>query len=170
MGEIMQESKATATDRLRREGRWNEASKFKDETIANQRREGMGRQDAQAAGWTAMLEKFAPAPNSGENGELATYDPATINLPDSSPASFLTDAFWVYNQLGKGSVTAAEAPSSGSWALLRWAKRNEDRFFEQIMPKALTLSTKMEAVEPEVNVHLEHLASLEEMLGVKRSG
>ncbi len=161
------ESKATSTDRLRGERRWDEASAFKDETIANCRRKGMKRLDAQDAGWAAMLEKYPPLATSSENEELAAYDPATNNLPDSTPSSFLADAFWVYNQLGKGSVTAAEAPSSGSWALLRWAKRNEDRFFEQIMPKALTLSTKIEAVEPEVNVHLQHLQTLEEMLGWK---
>lgn len=162
----MNESKSTATDRLRSEGRWNEASRFKDETIAQLRREGMSRQDAQAAGWAAMLERFPSQPAEYE-AVPSGGDTGADDLPDATPANFLNDAFWVYNQLGKSSVAASDAPSSGAWSLLRWAKRNEARFFEQIMPKALQLSTKLEFENREVDKNLQHVASLREMLGME---
>ena len=45
----MNESKIALTDRLRREGRWAEASKFKDAALADFRAKGMKRDEAGAA-------------------------------------------------------------------------------------------------------------------------
>ena len=163
----MTESKSEATDRLRRENRWSEASKFKDEAIAAERRGGKSRQDAAAAGWAAMLEKFPPIPS--ESFVEFPLDPATDNLADSSPSKFVSDAWWVYNQLGKTTIDPAAAPSAGAWALMRWARRNEDRFFEVMLPKALQLGVKLDtqlADEDSLNrENLEYLKSLDELMG-----
>jgi hypothetical protein len=33
-------------------------------------------------------------------------------------------------------VNPEDAPSLGAWALLKWARENRNRFFEQVLPKA----------------------------------
>ena len=56
----MNESKIQLTHRLEREGRWPEASKFKDDQIASHRSEGESRKDAQLAAWEEMELRFPP--------------------------------------------------------------------------------------------------------------
>jgi len=58
----MDESRSELTDRLRREGRWSEASKFKDTALADFRAKGMKRDEAGAAAWEAMAEAYPPLP------------------------------------------------------------------------------------------------------------
>jgi hypothetical protein len=50
------------TERLRREGRWAEASKFKDETVKKLRKEGMRRAEAGEQAWLRMAEAYPPLP------------------------------------------------------------------------------------------------------------
>ena len=56
----MEESKIVATERLRREGRWEEASKLKDAALREFKAKGMKRAEASEAAWNAMLEAFPP--------------------------------------------------------------------------------------------------------------
>jgi hypothetical protein len=58
----MDESKIDLTERLRREGRWAEASKFKDETVKELRKEGMRRAEAGEQAWLRMAEAYPPLP------------------------------------------------------------------------------------------------------------
>ena len=58
----MNESKVELMDRLRREGRWAEASKFKDTALADFRAKGMKRDEAGAAAWEAMEKAYPPSP------------------------------------------------------------------------------------------------------------
>ncbi|WP_231936490.1 hypothetical protein, partial [Bythopirellula polymerisocia] len=55
----------------------------------------------------------------------------------STPESYFRDATWAYDRLAVADVEPSDAPSPGAWSLLNWAKQNQDRFFEQIMPKVL---------------------------------
>ena len=64
----MNESRIELTERLRREGRWSEASKFKDTALADFRAKGMKRNEAGAAAWEAMAEAYPPLPG----GEATT--------------------------------------------------------------------------------------------------
>ena len=161
----MQESKSVATNRLRREGRWEQASAYKDTIIAECRSEGMKRPEAQAAGWAAMTAKFSPLEvESDHDVELA--DPDADKLPDSTPDTLLGDAYFVLNSLGRAKVRAADAPTAGAWAMLRWARKNEHKFYDSILPRALTLSNKLEIAETEEDANREHVQSLREMLGV----
>jgi len=56
----MNESKIELTERLRRDGRWAEASKFKDTVLAEYRQKGLKRDDASKAAWEAMEQAFPP--------------------------------------------------------------------------------------------------------------
>jgi len=58
----MNESKIDLTDRLRREGRWAEASKFKDTALVDFRASGMKRDEAGVAAWAATAEAYPPLP------------------------------------------------------------------------------------------------------------
>jgi len=50
----MNESKIDLTDRLRREGRWAEASKFKDAVVRELRAQGMRKTEAVEEAWRRM--------------------------------------------------------------------------------------------------------------------
>jgi hypothetical protein len=61
----MTESKIVATDRLRKEGRWEEASLWRDEKRKQLRTDGKhNRAESNAAAWDAMIEQFPPLPPS----------------------------------------------------------------------------------------------------------
>ena len=66
----MNESKIELTERLRAEGRWIEASNFKETARADLRTKGMGRQEAVEASWEAMAEAYPPLPVAEATQEL----------------------------------------------------------------------------------------------------
>ena len=59
----MNESKIELTERLRREGNWSAASKFKDDALRDFRSKGMKRDEASEAAWDAMEQAFPPIAN-----------------------------------------------------------------------------------------------------------
>ena len=63
-GKQMIESKIVATDRLRRESRWAEASVWRDEKRKQLRADGQTKADSNEASWDAMIEQFPPLPPS----------------------------------------------------------------------------------------------------------
>ncbi len=67
----MNESKIALTERLRREGRWAEASKLKDTALAEFRAKGMNRDEASEAAWDAMEKAYPP---------LAAAEAAAVNV------------------------------------------------------------------------------------------
>jgi hypothetical protein len=127
----MLESKCIATDRLRREGRWEEASLWRDQNRVQLRAEGKTKTEANEAAWQAMIEQFPPLPQS----ELPVGDHA-VELLDIDPNSYdgqsscTDDVIWAYHNLAIKSADPSQAPSAGAWALLQWARRNSDRFFQ----------------------------------------
>jgi|GEM_PF-1607722 len=133
----MTESKITATDRLRREGRWEEASLWRDNKRKQLRAEGKSKTDANDASWQAMIDEFPPLPQE----EVPSDEPSApmelldIDCNDDRP-DMSRDILWVYENLIQKSVNAEDAPSLGAWALLQWARMNRNRFFEQVLPKA----------------------------------
>ncbi len=56
----MNQSKIELTERLRREGRWAEASQFKDQTVKKLRAGGMKRTEAGEQAWQKMAEAYPP--------------------------------------------------------------------------------------------------------------
>jgi hypothetical protein len=91
----MNESKIELTERLRREGRWAEASKFKDTALADFRAKGMKREEAAEAAWAAMAEAYPPLANGGELAPAVpdeeAEEPSTcvgIGMDDVGPTKF----------------------------------------------------------------------------------
>jgi hypothetical protein len=142
IGLNMTESKITLTHRLQREGNWDKASLFKDDCISRLRAEGKPRKEAQQAAWEEMEQRFPPPPSESEPVALENIPSEWADSSSSSAVDFFSDAMWVYSSLGLSKVQPGDAPSAGAWSLLRWAKRHEDRFFEQILPKVVAKSAK----------------------------
>lgn len=165
----MRESKIHATERLRREGRWDEASAFRDEARSRLRTEGKPKAEANEAAWEAMIEHFPPLPppetTAVETDELdeAELDALSAQF-DGKPADFARDAQWTYENLDNKRATPATAPCLGAWSMLKWARESPSRFFEHLLPKAIAAQQKQLAVddwhaEEELNI-----AELERML------
>ena len=130
----MNESKVELTDRLRREGRWSEASKLKDTALADFRAKGMKRDEAGAAAWEAMAEAYPPLPE-----EDVVVDAGRVqglqDIPESWPeipgnASLQAELRWcTANRLRvveemPGGVIRVHLERAGSpapsWGALSW--------------------------------------------------
>jgi hypothetical protein len=118
----MTQSKIQITRRLEREGRWAEASRFKDEYISKLRVEGKSRKEAGQAAWEEMERKYPPQPSETEPAALEALPVEWADRFGSTSDDFVSDTLWVYNTLGLSNVQPEDAPGAGAWSLLRWAK------------------------------------------------
>ena len=88
-----------------------------------------------------MLEKFPPIESKNVDDLADGMD--DYELPDlppellSKPTDLIRDTLWVYERLWCKSPPTDDIPSAGALGLWRWAKGNSDRFYEQLLPKAL---------------------------------
>ena len=85
------ESKIEATDRLRQEGRWEDASSFRDQVRQEMKAGGATRNEANEQAWIRMLERFPPldAEATGNESEQSPSLEKRIGETDHSPlASF----------------------------------------------------------------------------------
>jgi hypothetical protein len=148
----MQESKIELTERLRREERWSEASAFKDEYVKKLRAEGMKRALAVEQAWEKMAELYPPLPviepvqpDVQPAEELADVElAALLKKSDDNGANLVRDTLWVYQNLENHSAQPSDAPGLGAWSLLKWAREYRNRFFEQILPKAMAAELRGE--------------------------
>jgi hypothetical protein len=170
------ESKIELTQRLRREGRWSAASKFKDTVIKECRARGMKKAAAAEHGWEETEKAFPPLPTAqvtsgpatearapepsrpptptrsvgrrGHNGhdvpdlpspseEYIDIDALLERVGDRQPPDLVRDSLWVYENLPNRKVKPEAAPGPGAWSLLQWARKYQNRFFEQVLPKAM---------------------------------
>ena len=137
----MNESKIALTERLRREGNWSAASKFKDDALRDFRSKGMKRDEASEAAWDAMEQAFPPiatvAATTGMREEVVTDTriQGLSEIPSDWPpladnASLQAEIGWcqanrlrVVEESASGVVTVhlvrARTPAP-SWAALGW--------------------------------------------------
>jgi hypothetical protein len=143
MAEKMTESWGAAMDRLRREGRFEEASAFRDEVRQRLRDEGATRREASVGAWKEMLEKYRPLAPAAVPID-ATAVPSRLeeepdfDFPEQScdDIDLAGDIFWVYEHLEDELTEPKDAPGRGAWSLLRWARDHRSKFIEQLLPKA----------------------------------
>jgi len=129
---MMTESKIELTHRLEREGRWNEASEFRDRVRREQREAGQSRAAANEAAWNRMAEEFPPLPTSNSNAELD--DPFCDDVNDSDlPADLLVgggnfedDLQWAYRNICSD-ASREDAPSGAAWLLRQWGRDPDSR-------------------------------------------
>ncbi|NLF06359.1 MAG: hypothetical protein GX594_00025 [Pirellulaceae bacterium] len=115
----MQESKIELTERLRREDRWGEASKRKDEIIRLLRADGMKRAEASEEGWRRIAAEYPPLPEpeaeettpidaEGDSMTPTPYPASWGLLPHS--AKFEDEVDWVHQNRA---VVVEERPGCG---------------------------------------------------------
>ncbi|MHB0959626.1 MAG: hypothetical protein ACYC0X_29435 [Pirellulaceae bacterium] len=68
----------------------------------------------------------------------------TLPDPGRNPPDLVADTLSVYQNLARRNVQPQDAPSPGAWGLLRWARESRSRFFEQMLPRAISASTVSE--------------------------
>ena len=187
----MNESKLELTKRLQREGRWSEASLFKDVALKDFRAQGMKRAEASDAAWEAMAAAFPPPPlpeqspeptpateppvepsaklldpkpdepfqaaasPRGQNGHGVAVAPeedfdvdALLEREGNQQPDLVRDTLWAYQHLANRKAKPEDAPSLGAWSLLQWARKYQNRFFEQVLPLAM----KNKPAEDEENI------------------
>jgi hypothetical protein len=154
-GSFVNESKIVVTERLRREGRWAEASKFKDAAAADFRSSGMSRTEANEAAWNATAEKFPPSsPERAERGGGPQDDVSAVSPPIPwgdlpTEAHFDDEVRWVHQQYilivedsPSGRIihwdrATTEPPSTGACSLALWAADNRTAFYKDLLPKTI---------------------------------
>jgi len=145
------ESRSAATNRLHREGRWEEASIYRDNVRRELRAQKVPRTEANDRAWTAMIENFPPLAVPAQ-ASVADADPsieeetidfaALLERTKGNRPDLDRDALWAYEQLDVITATPDAAPSLGAWGLLKWARGNRNRFFEQVLPKVAASKKK----------------------------
>jgi len=180
----MNESKIELTERLRAEGRWAEAARFKEVARADFRAKGMKRAEAVEAAWEAMAEAFQPlsvaeGPADPDVPEAAATDAAPIPWRDlPTVADFADEVRWVHQQYiriveeaPRGRVihwdrASVKPPSTGACSLARWAAENRTAFYKDMLPKIMA-KVDDQAEKEEANVRRERM-QIDEIRGVLR--
>jgi len=177
----MGESKIELTERLRAEGRWAEASDFKETARGDFRAKGMKRAEAAEAAWEAMAEAYPPLPvaespaNPGVPEAVAT-DASPIPWPDlPTVGDFGEEVRWVHQQYIRiveeglrGRVihwdrASVKPPSAGACSLARWAAENRTAFYKDMLPKIMAKAD--DQAEEEANIRRERMA-IDEIRGL----
>lgn len=173
---VVQEGKAAATNRLRKEGRWDEASAYKDQVRAELKREGMKAEEAKEESWRRMIEASPPLPPVPGPTESERFSPLASLYADEiaelaqeragktpRPVDVLRDFRWVYENLFREDVRPKNAPSLGAWNLWEWAHQNVDEFYTSYLPKIMRMEereaekTESAAEPPRITKHDQQL-------------
>lgn len=139
------ESKVVATNRLKAEGRWADASLYRDERRVYWRSVDR-RADAAEWSWREMVAEFPPLPKTETESEAkpkaATPGTATdpLDITDADPAlirrlmdveiDWDRDVLWCYRVYAApaSAIRLEDAPSLAAWGTLRTARAEPQRF------------------------------------------
>ncbi len=110
----MTESKLSISNRLRKDGRWEQASSWKDGKIRELRAAGIKRAEAQAVAWQAVAEKFPPIEKTEPEKPGPELDVQTDVLTSEEVK-----------------ILACLAPGSGK----KFSAADEVVFYDKILPK-----------------------------------
>jgi hypothetical protein len=154
----MLESKIAVTERLRREGRWTEASEFREQERQRLRQEGMGKEEAKEEAWRLMAERFphssTMAPErTASSDEMDDYPAVPSGLVPkeifaAKPSKELTAAIsWVADHICIADAAPEDAPGSMAWSLLKFARDNPSHFWKDIWTKLLPSKAQIEQQE-----------------------
>lgn len=140
----MEEAKIAITERLRADGRWEEAAKFKDSEVRRLRGEGVPAKKARQTAWEEMARKYPPADTNEAQVQhgLAEVNAEQITALADAPVDYLGDVVWVYRHMANPLVSLDDAPSMSAWGLLQYARKNKQRYYEVLLPPAIAGHTK----------------------------
>jgi hypothetical protein len=144
---------------------------WRDERRKQLRAEGVARTEATEMVWQELTKEFPPLPESEVQSPGKGYD---IQLLDIDPNSYdgqsgcMGDVAWVYQNLSVKSAAPHQAPSSGAWGLLQWARRNSDKFFPlwaKTMPGQAVQDTELWRMKEEPRI-----GKIEQMIACMKNG
>jgi hypothetical protein len=145
----MDESQIVATDRLRSEGRWEEASLYRDQMRKQLRAEGKTKAEAKEASWAMMLAKYPPIPVETASDEAASKGTQAeieelVARTEGQEAFLVDDLKWAYENYLDDSITPKDAPTRGAWSTLKFARSNSNKFMELVFGKLLPRQEEQE--------------------------
>ncbi|MFH1184671.1 MAG: hypothetical protein V1755_06485 [Chloroflexota bacterium] len=117
-----------------------------------------------------------PGPESAEEADTRLTREETFAIDrmiqrhdkEKLEPDLVRDIMWAYRGLDWRNARVQDAPSAGAWSLLKWAREYRNRFFEQMLPKALA-AREREKGEGEGEEVKGERKSLEEVARVLRS-
>jgi hypothetical protein len=97
--------------------------------------------------------------------DLATQSVARVTQPQSTGqlisvettenykggVNFRSDIEWVYCNLGNKDVLPGEAPNTGAWVMLDYARHNKHEFFSSLFAKVLPSKSQIDADQAKVD-------------------
>jgi hypothetical protein len=175
---LPRETKAEAMHRLQREGRWEQASAYRQEVRQQQRAQGHTKAEARDAAWAAMLKEFPPLEADGEaskhvepSGPMELVESVGLSAEEldqlrgrtrGREVDWVRSVVWAFEALGQETVLPSDAPTPGTWALYGWAKQSANKFYETVLPRALAAQEKRRQTTDDEFVQTE-LLPLEEL-------
>jgi hypothetical protein len=136
---VVQESRVVASHRLRGEGRWPEATLWRDDRISELKRLGLtGPGEAKDRAWLEMIGRFPPLPKETTAPKAkppALEDDAPTDLLDqlaAVPFDWARDVKYVYAHLKHPRAKIEDAPSLAAWGLLDFAREETTKFFAMV--------------------------------------
>jgi hypothetical protein len=178
------ERMVAAMEQLRLQGKWDEASAYRNEVRMRLRTEGMSRAEAKEAAWVAMVDRYPPRstgePAVGMTDEreqildvvtepLPAIDDEVLDKLARSTPNLVEDILWVYYHLEDKGVQPKDAPGLGAWSLLLWARDYPNRFFEQLLPKAIEARNAETGASEDIHDFDPGIAEIKRMLAQIRS-
>lgn len=155
---MSEETRIQLTARLRRERRWREATAYRDKIRRGAQLEGKTRSQALEESWKAMAIAF-PKPTAAPTVPFqADGVPPQTGQPD-----LIGDILWVYVHLCDASITAADAPGLGAWALLNVARDDPGMFMKAMLPRAMGVKNRPDS-QPAAEATDDNLDGLKDVL------
>ena len=149
---IMDEPPADRRRRLEGEGRWNESQALKAQLLSEGFTPGEAdarvRREFAASGMSDLLVESGVAGLTEEVASSEAIDPDdSVPELDLGDPDIRRDAYWAYNNIGRGGVKRKDAPSQGAWNMFRQFGRNDKTttdFLEKIAQPMLKSEPKGE--------------------------
>jgi hypothetical protein len=132
---------ARATERLQAEGRWELFREEWKAESARLKREGLAEgSEASERSFGTVIVKYPPVGKEEMEAIAEAEDDPWLN--QEVTIDFIADIEWVYQNIGRTGLRKRDCPSSGAWEMLAWAKGRREKFYEQMVPKALAQRDK----------------------------
>ena len=148
-----QEPRGHVTGRLRRAGKWTEASLYREKRRLYWGKQGF-RQDAKDLAWAEMIAEFPPEPEPEPKPEPMETQreepPDPLDIREESqelvdrlaqvPSDWDRDVTWCHEVYAHPAVRLASAPSLAAWGLLAFARSDPPRFYAMVERVAARLA------------------------------
>jgi hypothetical protein len=128
----MNESKITLTDRLRREGRWEQACIFRDHKRREFRASGMSKAEAREAAWEAAAAAFPPLSLPAPESKREQLLPSSLDIQQFHRRDPRRVPEWLREDVTDVGYSLDTPPqpfhSMGMYGFWRWASSHREEF------------------------------------------